>query len=60
MILKDEFPRSVDAQYATGEITPERMKKLDQTGNAAQLWMCLVVKVSPTIQRTIFHRNLEC
>jgi len=28
--LKDELPRSVDAQYATkisGEITPERMKR---------------------------------
>ena len=31
MTLKDELPRSVGAQYATGEewrITPERMKKL--------------------------------
>ena len=25
MTLKDELPRSVGAQYATGEITPERM-----------------------------------
>ena len=25
-ILKDVLPRSVGAQYATGEITPERMK----------------------------------
>ena len=25
-ILKEELPRSVGAQYATGEITPERMK----------------------------------
>ena len=27
------------------EIAPERMKRLDQSGNGAQLWMYLVVKV---------------
>ena len=37
-------PRTVGVQYA-GEITSERMKRLDQSGNDAQLWMCLVVKV---------------
>ena len=26
-------------------IAPERMKQLGQSGNNAQLWMCLVVKV---------------
>ena len=26
-------------------IAPERMKQLGQSGNDAQLWMCLVVKV---------------
>ena len=26
---------------------PERKKKLGQSGNNAQLWMCLVVKVKP-------------
>ena len=26
-------------------IAPERMKRLDQSRNNAQLWMCLVVKV---------------
>ena len=26
-------------------IAPERMKQLDQSGNNAQLWICLVVKV---------------
>ena len=30
MILKDELPRSVGAQYATGEMTPERMKRGQQ------------------------------
>ena len=27
------------------EIAPESMKRLSQSGNDAQLWMCLVVKV---------------
>jgi len=27
------------------EKAPEGMKKLSQSGNKAQLWMCLVVKV---------------
>ena len=29
--LKDKLPRSVDAQYATGEITTERMKRWSQS-----------------------------
>ena len=28
-----------------GEIAPEGMKRLSQSGNSTQLWMCLVVKV---------------
>ena len=47
MTLKDGLPRSVDAQYATeksGEMAPEGMKRLSQSENNAQLWMCLVVK----------------
>ena len=39
MILKDELLRSGGAQYATGEITPERMKRCSQSENNAQLWM---------------------
>ena len=27
------------------EIAPEGMKRLSQSGNNAQLWMCLVMKV---------------
>ena len=41
-ILKEELPRSVGAQYATGvtgEITPERMKGWSQSKNNTQLWM---------------------
>ena len=29
----------------SGEITSEGMMRLNQSGNKAQLWMCLVVKV---------------
>ena len=39
MTLKDELPKSVGAQYATGEIAPERMKRLSQSENSIQLWM---------------------
>ena len=41
MILKDEPPRSVGAQYAiekSGEITPES-KEAEPKQNNAQLWM---------------------
>ena len=41
-ILKEEFPRSVGAQYVmeiSGEITPERMKGWSQSNNNPQLWM---------------------
>ena len=46
--LKDELTRFVRAQYATekrGEIAPEGMKRLSQSGRNAQLWMCPVVEV---------------
>jgi len=42
MILKDELPRLVGAQYAlekSGEITPERIKTQSQSENNTQLWM---------------------
>ena len=51
MILKDKSPRSEGVQYAPGKnegellISPERMRRLGQSGNDAQLWMCLVMKV---------------
>ena len=41
-ITKEELPRSVVAQYATGDqrkITPERMKGWSQSKNNTQLWM---------------------
>ena len=45
---EDEPPRSVCVQYAkekSREIAPERMKRLGQSGNEAQLWMSRVLKV---------------
>ena len=49
MTLEDELPRSGGDQYATGEeqraIAPERVKRMGQGRNDAQLWVCLVVKV---------------
>ena len=46
-ILKEELPRSLGAQYATGDqwrITPERMKGWSQSKNNTQLWMGLVIE----------------
>ena len=49
MTLKDELPRSIGVQYATWEeqrnSSRKNQKSLHQSGNNAQLWMCLVVKV---------------
>ena len=41
MTLKDELPRSVDAQYAIGEEwrNNSRMKRQRQSKNNTQLWM---------------------
>ena len=52
--LKDELPRSVGVN---GEIAPEGKKRLNQSGNSAQLWMYLVVRVKSDAP---FHWNLEC
>ena len=46
--LKNELPRSLVLNMLlekSREIAPEGMKRLSQSGNSAQLWMCLVVKV---------------
>ena len=45
--LKDELPRLVGVQYATGKEqrnTSRRMKRLSQSRNDDHVWMCLVVK----------------
>ena len=46
-ILKEELPRSVGAQYTTGDQwrnTPERMKGWSQSKNNTQLGMGLVIE----------------
>ena len=46
--LKDEFPRSVGAQYATGEEWGSNSRKNEETEpskNNTQLWMWLVLEV---------------
>ena len=45
MTLKDEPPRLIGVQYATGEEqrNSSRRKRLSQSGNDAQLRMCLVM-----------------
>ena len=57
MILKDELPRSVGAQYAAGEEwrnSSRRNEEAEQSRNKAQLWTCLVVKVmSDTVKNNI-------
>ena len=61
--LKNELPRSVVLNMLlekSREVAPEGMKRLSQSGNSAQLWMCLVVKVKFDAVRTILRRNPEC
>ena len=47
MTLNDELPRLVvpNMLLENREIAPEGMKRLNQSGNNAQVWMCPVVKV---------------
>ena len=50
MTLKDEVPRLVGAQYATGEEWGNNSRKKEETEskeNNAQLWMELVIEVKP-------------
>ena len=59
--LENESPMSVGVQCATREEqgdSSRRMKRLGQSRNDAQLWMCLVVKRKSNAVKTISHRNL--
>ena len=52
MTLKDELPKLVGANILLekrGEIAPEGMKRLSQSGSNAWLWMCLLVKVKSDV-----------
>ena len=60
MTLDESLPRSESVRYATGEewrkllITTEIMKRLGQSGNDFQLWLCLVVKVKSEAVKQYF------
>ena len=52
MTPKDEHPPLVGVQYTNRkckEIAPEGIKRLRQSGNDAQFWMCLVVKAESNV-----------
>ena len=52
MALKDEMPRSVGVQYATGEKqrnSSRKNKEAEPKQKNAQLWVCLVVKVKSDV-----------
>ena len=65
MTLEDEPPMLEGVQYGTRKkwrailIAPERMKRLGQSRNDIQPWICHMVKVKSSAGRTILHRNLE-
>ena len=63
MTLKDELPRSVDAQYTTGHQWRNNSRKNEETEpkqKNTQLGMQLVIEVKSMLERAILHRNLEC
>ena len=55
--LKEELPRSVGAQYATGDQWRNNSKKneeMEQSKNNTQLWMGLVIEArSNAVKRNI-------
>ena len=56
MTLKDEALRSVGVQCATveeWENSSEGIKRLSQSRNNTQLWMCLVVKLKSDAVKNI-------
>ena len=63
MTLKDELPRSVSVQYATGEEQRNCSRRNEEMGPKQKqcpvVDVTLVMKVKPDVQRTILHRNLE-
>ena len=63
MILKDETPRSVRAQYATGDRwrnNSSKNEEMEPKQNNTHLWMVLVMEARSNAVRAILHRNLEC
>ena len=73
MTLKNELPRSVGAQYATGdqwrnnsrkneetEPTQKQHPVGDRTGDGSKVWCCKETVFQKKKKETVFHRNLEC
>ena len=64
MTLKDELPRSIGAQYATGEEWRNNSKKNDEIYPKQK--QCPVVDMTgdgskhTILERTVLYRNLEC
>ena len=59
--LKDELPRSVDAQYATrDQWRNNSRKKEEMEPEQNQCTEVDVIEMKSDVERTILHRNLEC
>ena len=60
--LKDELPRLVGAQYATGDQWRNNSRKNEETEpkQKQQLWMWQVIEAKSNVVKTNLHRNLEC
>ena len=59
--LKIGYPRSVGAQYATGEEWRNNFRKNEETDpKQKQHTEVDVMEIKSDVERTILHRNLEC
>ena len=60
--LKEELPRSVGAQYATGDQWRNNSRKNEETEpkQKQQLWMWQVIEAKSNAVKTNLHRNLQC
>ena len=61
--LKDELPRSVGAQYTTGNQWRNNSRKnegREPKKKNTQLWTGLVIEARSDTVRAVLHRNLEC
>ena len=60
--LKDELPRLVGAQYATGDQWRNNSRKNEETEpkQKQQLWMWQVIEAKSNAVKTNLHRNLQC
>ena len=55
MTLKDELPRLVGVQYATGDQWRNNSRKneeMSQSKNNTQLWMGLVIEARPNVVKS--------